>query len=133
MLRLGEKEFFWFSIWLRNEKYRICCCYETETKNIYILVCGFLVWPIFHSWFWMFLRPTIQTFCSLFKVRQHCIECIYHDIVVGICSKLFMRLPYYIHSGYDKKLLSHIGARTEVLLIVSRLGQYSQMILSKFS
>jgi hypothetical protein len=33
-------------------------------------------------------------FCSLFKVR-HVIGCTNHDIVVGLCSELFMRLSYY--------------------------------------
>ena len=43
----------------------------------------------------LFLRPTIRHFYSLFKVRQVVIGCINHDIVVGLCSELFMRLSYY--------------------------------------
>ena len=38
-----------------------------------------------------------HTFFSLFKVRLHVIVCINHDIVVGPCSELLMRLFYYIH------------------------------------
>ena len=41
--------------------------------------------------------PDHQTFCSLFKVRQHVIGCINYDIVVGLCSELLMRISYYIH------------------------------------
>ena len=51
-----------------------------------------------------------KTFCSLFKVRQHIIGCINHDIVIGLCAELFMRLSHYIYLGYDKKLSSHMGS-----------------------
>ena len=30
-------------------------------------------------------------------------------VVVGLCSELFVRLSYYIHLGYGKKLSSHLG------------------------
>ena len=40
------------------------------------------------------LRPTIRLFCSLFKIRRHVIGCINHYMVVGICSKILMRLSY---------------------------------------
>ena len=43
----------------------------------------------------LFLRPTIRLFCNLFKVRRHVIGCINHDIVIGLCSELLMRLSYY--------------------------------------
>ena len=49
-----------------------------------------------------------QTFRSLFKVR-HVIWCINHDIILGLCSELFMRLSYYIRLEYGKKLSSHMG------------------------
>ena len=54
-----------------------------------------------------YFRPS--DFCNLFKVRQHVIGCIDHDIVVGLCSELVMRLSYSIHLGYGKKLLSLMG------------------------
>ena len=47
--------------------------------------------------------------CTLFNVRWHVIECSNHDIVVGLCSGLFMRLSYYNHQGYGKKLSSQMG------------------------
>ena len=45
---------------------------------------------------------------SLFKVR-HFMGCINHDIVVGLCSELLMRLSYYINLGYGKKFISYVG------------------------
>ena len=50
-----------------------------------------------------------QTFCNLFKVRQHVIGCIKHDIIVGLGSKLLRRLSYYTHLGYGKHFSSHMG------------------------
>ena len=41
-----------------------------------------------------------QTFCNLFNNRRHDIGCINHDIVVGLCSELLMRLSYVIHQGF---------------------------------
>ena len=40
---------------------------------------------------------------------MYLIGCINHGIVAGLCSELFMRLPYFIHIGYCKKLSSHMG------------------------
>ena len=51
----------------------------------------------------LFLPSDHQTFCSLFKIRRHDIVCINHEIVIGLCSELLMRLFYYIHPGYGKK------------------------------
>ena len=48
-------------------------------------------------------------FCSLFKVRRHVLECMNNEIVVGLCSEPLMRLSYYIHLGYCKKLSYHMG------------------------
>ena len=53
------------------------------------------------------VRPS--DFYRLFKVRQHVIDSTNHDIVVGLCSKLFIRFFYSIHIGYGKKLSSHMG------------------------
>ena len=47
-----------------------------------------------------------QTFCSLFKT---CHGCLNHDIVVGLCYDLVMRLSYYIHLGFGKKLSCDVG------------------------
>ena len=44
---------------------------------------------------WLFLHSTIRLFCSLFKVRYHEIGCINHDIVVCLCSELFVFLWGY--------------------------------------
>ena len=49
-----------------------------------------------------------QTFCSLFNVRRHVIGCINHEIVVHLCSAIFMRLSYYIHLGFGEKLSSYM-------------------------
>ena len=56
---------------------------------------------------------------SLFQVRptdfvqpiqgQTSHECINHNIVVGLCSELFMRLSYYIHLRFSGKLLAQMG------------------------
>ena len=43
-----------------------------------------------------------QTFVQSIK-RQTCHGCINHDIVIGLCSELLMRLIYYIHLGFGKK------------------------------
>ena len=56
-----------------------------------------------------------QTFCGLFESQTACHQCINHDIVIGLCSELVMRLFYYIHPGYGKKI-----GLTWVLLNVSR-------------
>ena len=53
------------------------------------------------------VRPT--DFCIVFKVRRHVIGCINHDIVVGLCSELLMRLSYYIHPGCGNKNWSQVG------------------------
>ena len=37
-----------------------------------------------------------RLFFSLFKVRQHANGCFNHDIKVGLCSELLMRLSFYI-------------------------------------
>ena len=50
-----------------------------------------------------------HTFCSRFKVKRHVIGCTNHDIVVGLCSDIFMRLSYYIHLGYGKKFSARMG------------------------
>ena len=49
-----------------------------------------------------------HTLCSLIKVRRHVIGWISHDIVVGLCFKLLMRLSYFIHLPYGdrKKIFS---------------------------
>ena len=62
-----------------------------------------------------------------FAVRRHVIGCINHDMEVG--TELLMRLSYYIHLGFGKKLLfgSH-GNRT--FTIVSRLSKYKIVIWS---
>ena len=59
-------------------------------------------------------------FWSLFKVRRYVIRCIKHDIVIWHCFELLMRLSYYIHPWYGKKLLVSHGDRTHVLPYVSR-------------
>ena len=41
-----------------------------------------------------------HTFYSLFKVKWYAIGWINHDMAVGLCSELFMRLSYYIYLGY---------------------------------
>ena len=38
-----------------------------------------------------------------------CHGCINHDIVVRLCSKLFLRFSYCIHLGFGKKLWAHMG------------------------
>ena len=55
-----------------------------------------------------------------FKYLNVLAKCINHDIVVGLCSELLMRLSYYIHLGFDKVVVSR-GNRTRVLLIMSIL------------
>ena len=52
----------------------------------------------------IFLTSDHHTFLSLFKVGWHVIGCIVHDNIVVVCSKLFMRLSYYVHQRYGKKL-----------------------------
>ena len=52
-----------------------------------------------------------QTFYSLFKVGSRVIGCKNHDIAVGLCSEILMRLSYYINLGYVKKLPSHMGSK----------------------
>ena len=52
----------------------------------------------------VFFTSDHQTFYSLFKVRQYAMGCINHDIVIGLCSELLMRLSYYNHPGYGKKI-----------------------------
>ena len=46
-----------------------------------------------------------QTFSSSFKGRWHVIGSINHNIVMGLCSELLMRLSYYIDPGYGKTFL----------------------------
>ena len=41
-----------------------------------------------------------QALFSLFKDRRLVIRCLNHDIAVGLCSELIMRLSYHIHLGY---------------------------------
>ena len=55
---------------------------------------------------WLFTYDN-HTFCSLFNVRRHAIGCINHDIVIGLCFELFMRLSYYNRPGYCKKFFCH--------------------------
>ena len=43
-------------------------------------------------------------FFGLFKVGRHVNVCINYNIIVGLCSELFVRLSYYITVGYGKKL-----------------------------
>ena len=50
-----------------------------------------------------------QTLWSLFKVRRDVIGCIDHVIVVGLWYEILLRLSYYIHLGYSKKLSTHLG------------------------
>ena len=45
-----------------------------------------------------------QTFNSVFKKDSMSFGCFNHDIVVGLCSEIFMRFSYYIYPGYDKKV-----------------------------
>ena len=60
----------------------------------------------FFSLFWMLVSsPTIRLLCNLFK----CHGCINNATVVGLCSELLMRLSYYIHLRFGKKLSAHIG------------------------
>ena len=33
-----------------------------------------------------------------------------HDMVVGLCSKIFMRLFYYIHLGFGKSMRLTLGS-----------------------
>ena len=42
-----------------------------------------------------------------------------HDMVVGPCSKLLIRLSYYIHLGYGKKYFVSHWNRTRVFSILS--------------
>ena len=52
--------------------------------------------------FWMLVsRPTIRLLQSI--QGQTCHEGINHDIV-GLCFEVLMRLSYYIHLGFGKKL-----------------------------
>ena len=37
-------------------------------------------------------------------IRLHFIVCINHDIVIGLCSELCMRLSDYTHPGYGEKV-----------------------------
>ena len=68
----------------------------SKLQNYKLRLCNFILFDCFTS--------DHQPFWSLFKVKQHVIGCINHDLVVGLCSKLFMRLSHYIHLGYGKKL-----------------------------
>ena len=72
----------------------------------------FLLWMDFLFDLFVFTSDH-HTFCSLFKVKRHAIACINNGIIVGLCSKLFMRLSYYIHAG--KKLSTHIGIESRPL------------------
>ena len=40
---------------------------------------------------------------------QTCHGCINHDIIVGLWFELLMRLSYYIHLWFGKKLSSYVG------------------------
>ena len=52
------------------------------------------------------LRPTIRLLPSIQGQTYH--GCVKHDIlVVGLWSKLLVRLLYYIHLGFGKTLSSH--------------------------
>ena len=53
-----------------------------------------------------FLMSDHQTFCSLFKIRRHFIVHINHDIVMGLCSDLFMWLYYQIYIAYGGNKIS---------------------------
>ena len=55
-----------------------------------------------------------RIFSSLIKVRRHGIVCINRDIVVGLCSELRLRSPYYTHLAYgNSKTVSPRGNRTQ--------------------
>ena len=72
--------------------------HNTWQKCIYIDWCLFVYLIVF--------KFDHRTSCSLFNVRRHVIGFINHDIaVVGLWFMLLMRLSYYIHLGYGKKLL----------------------------
>ena len=65
-----------------------------------------------------YIRPS--DFCYQFKGRRHFIGCFNHDIVIGLCSELHLRLSYYIHPRYGNKFLVSRGDRTLFLSNVSR-------------
>ena len=52
----------------------------------------------------IFLRPTIIIFAISLR-SDGSIRCINHDIVIGLCSELLMKLSCYILPGFGKKFL----------------------------
>ena len=69
----------------------------------------------------LFLRPTIRLFAVYLRLDSIFIWYSNHDIVVGLCSELFMRLSYYIHLGIWQKAFGSHGDRPAVLPNESRL------------
>ena len=60
------------------------------------------------AFFIIVLTSYYQTFLqSLLRLLSH--GCINHDIVVGLCSKLLMRLSYCIHRIYKLEFLTLAG------------------------
>ena len=80
---------------LKRQCFRVYCCKVKHKEKLGFCLIAF--------------TSDHHTFSSLFKVRWHAIGCVTHDIVVGLYSELFMRLSYYIHQGYGKKLSSLMG------------------------
>ena len=69
----------------------------------------------------VFLRLTIRL--QQFIQFQTCHGCINHDIVKGLCSKLLIRLSYYIHpSRIRRQVFNSRGNQTRDLLIMSSLA-----------
>ena len=72
-------------------------------------------------------RPTIRLLQTI--QGQTCHGCINHDVVEDLSSDLFMKLSYYIHRAYGKKLYSY-GNQTRDFSIMSRLLNRSTKALN---
>ena len=87
--------------------------YINNTRSMAYLIClilHFIYYKLYiveyiNALFWLFLRLTIILFAVYLRSDG---MCIYHNILVGLCSDLLMRLSYYIHLGYGKKFSSPI-------------------------
>ena len=85
-------------------------CRELTTSKVEIILYVYLCLPIFIQLFFCLIlfTPDHHTFCSLLRSDgMPFIGWINHDIVVGLCPELLMRLSYNFHLGYGKKLTSH--------------------------
>ena len=103
--------------------YIFCLHFKLFSLGISILIKD-LNQQLLLSLFWLLvLHPTIRLLQYIWGQMAYQSWCINHDNVVIICSKLLVRLSYYMNLGYGKIILSQKsrGNWTRCIQTVSRL------------